>query len=110
MKTINLEELTESGRVHNLSGRLRGLAAREHFDFDAIDKGDEPAEVQVPGHVYSLTPSFVQGLFGESVKAAGGDVKRFREKFHFVAPPVVLKQLDRGFSAILTDRDLSSLR
>lgn len=110
MKTIDLEELTGDGRVHNLSGRLRGLKAREHFQLDDIDNGEEVAEVHVPSYVYSLTPSFVQGLLGESIRATGNDVTKFRSKFHFVAPAVVLQQLERGISAIMTDRNPANLR
>lgn len=110
MKTINLDELTGYGKVHNLSGRIRGLEARKRFKLDDIDRSGEQAELHVPSYVYSLTPSFVQGLLGESVRAANNDVDRFRKKYHFVAPAVVLEQLERGLSAILTDRSLANLR
>lgn len=110
MKTINLEDLTGNGRVHNLSGRLRGLAARTHYALDDFDQTEEDAEVVVPGYVYSLTPSFVQGLFGESLRAAGNDLDRFRQRFRFVAPAIVLEQLERGISAIMTDRDIAKVQ
>lgn len=110
MKTIDLEELTGHGKVQNLSGRVRGLAARELFKLDELDRTGEDAELVVPPYVYSLTPSFVQGLLGESVRASGNDVNRFRQRFRFIAPAVVLQQLERGLSAILTDRNVANLR
>ena len=110
MKMINLEELTGNGRVHNLSGRLRGLAARDLYKLDEFDQSAEDAEVVVPGYVYSLTPSFVQGLFGESIRASGNDLTAFRRRFRFVAPAIVLEQLERGLSAIMTNRDIASIR
>jgi hypothetical protein len=106
---IDLEGLTGAGKVHNLSGRQRGLAAREMFGLDHLDQLDEPVEVIVPSYVYSVTPSFVQGFFGESVKAFGNDTTRFKNHFHFTAPSIVLEQLDRGLAAIVTKRDLSLL-
>lgn len=110
MATINLEDLTRDGRVHNLSGRLRGQAARELFCVDALDRSAEPVEVIVPPYIYSVTPSFFQGLFGPSVRARGNDAGRFREHFRFVAPSIVLEQFERGLSAILTSRDLNDVR
>lgn len=106
---INLEDLTGEGRVQNLSGRLRGLAAREKFRINELDRSDGVVEVHVPDYVYSLTPSFFQGLFGQSVKALGGNALRFKSHFRFVAPDVVMKQIDRGLSAILTSRDISDV-
>jgi hypothetical protein len=108
--TIDLEELTGKGKVHNLSGRLRGRAAREKFGIDALDSENATVEVIVPAHVYSLTPSFFQGLFGDSLRAYGNDVGLFREHFRFVAPSIVLEQVERGLSAILTNRDLNAVR
>lgn len=109
MKTIDLDQLTAHGKVQNLSGRVRGLAAREYFNLDEIDKSSETAELHIPGYIYSLTPSFVQGLLGESVRALNNNVAEFRKKYHFVAPAVVLQQLERGISAIVTNRDLENL-
>ena len=108
--TINLEELTGKGRVHNLSGRLRGKAARELFHVDVLDDQDDLIDVIVPPYVYSITPSFIQGMFGESVKALGNDAVRFKRHFRLVGPPVVLEQFDRGLAAILTSRDLNDVR
>ncbi|MEH3103700.1 MAG: hypothetical protein PGN12_07315 [Sphingomonas phyllosphaerae] len=109
MPTIDLEALTGEGRVQNLSGRLRGLAARELFQVDALDHEDAPVEVRVPDYVYSLTPSFFQGLFGRSVQTFGQSEASFRRHFHFVAPAIVLQQIEQGLSAALTSRNLGDV-
>lgn len=109
MKTIDLTELTGGGKVQNLSGRLRGLAAREMYHLDAFDLDGAPVRVIVPDYVYSLTPSFFQGLFGKSVQASGSNSDKFFQHFEFVAPPSVLQQIERGLSAVLTSRDLGAI-
>lgn len=108
MAAIYLEELTQ-GKVHNLSGRLRGLAAREKFGLDQFDLDHEGVEVHVPEYVYAVTPSFVQGLLGGSLKSRGWDVQQFRQIYRFVAPAIVLDQLERGISAIATSRDVADI-
>jgi hypothetical protein len=110
MAMIDLEALTGEGSVQNLSGRLRGLAAREMFRLDELDATGEIVEVRVPEYVYSLTPSFFQGLFGESVHAVGDSADSFRQRFHFLAADIVLEQVERGLNAALTTRDLGSVR
>lgn len=110
VQMIDLEELTGDGRVQNLSGRMRGLAARERFGIDELDRGGTPVEVHVPEYVYSLTPSFFQGLFGASVHALGDNADRFHNRFKFIAPPIVLQQIERGLRAALTSRDLGDVR
>jgi len=107
---IDLEELTGDGEVQNLSGRLRGLAAREKFRIDALDNSPETVSVHVPSYVYSVTPSFFQGLFGASLAAFGHDSERFRRHFRFDAPSIVLQQIERGISAVLTSRNLDEIR
>lgn len=108
MASIDLEVLTQ-GKVHNLSGRLRGLAAREMFELDRIDDAGELVQVLIPDHVYAITPSFIQGLFGRSVERRGGREQDFRRFFSFVAPAVVLDQVDRGLAAILTSRNIADI-
>ena len=109
MMAIDLEELTQ-GKVHNLSGRLRGLAARERFHLDQTDIELELVQVRIPEYVYAVTPSFIQGLLGRSFENRGGKEDTFRRSFSFVAPAVVLEQLERGLSAILTSRNVEDIR
>lgn len=108
MASIDLEVLTQ-GKVHNLSGRLRGLAAREMFGLDQIDEAGDVVQVRIPDYVYAVTPSFIQGLFGRSVERRGGREQDFRRSFSFIAPAVVLDQVEKGLSAILTSRNIADI-
>lgn len=104
MREIDLGELTRHGEVHNLSGHDRGLAAREQYGLAEIDRSGDVVRVTVPEDVYTLTPSFFQGMFASSVQATGGDRDRFLDRFRFNATPLVLQQVDRGITAVRTRR------
>ncbi len=107
---INLGELTDGGKVANLSGRHRGLAARAHFGLDWHSASEvKPAVINVPADLDSITPSFLQGMFGSSMQAVGSSRARFLEVFHFVASAHLMGQLEDGISAMLTSRDLADL-
>lgn len=103
---IDLEVLTE-GKVHNLSGHERGLAARRYFNLDALDESIGEVEIRVPEHIYGVSPSFVQGLLSESVKKLGSTREGFSSHYKLVASDLVRRQFDRGLVAILTSRDYS---
>lgn len=106
---INLDALTGGGKVHNLSGHTRGLAARDLFKLDDLDSGaSDPVLVVVPDHIYSVSPSFIQGLFSASVRKLGNDKCRFYNHYRIVGTDLIMRQIERGMSAILTDRDLSA--
>lgn len=101
---INLGDLTRGGEVRNLSGHERGLAARAHFGLDAADGAAEEVRIVVPADIYTVTPSFFQGMFARSVHAAGDDPARFFQRYRFKASPVVLRQIERGLAAVRTQR------
>ncbi|PZR84379.1 MAG: hypothetical protein DI537_33135 [Stutzerimonas stutzeri] len=100
---IELIELTNNGEVHNLSGHERGLAAREKFQISSLDGAQDEVVVSVPDFVYTITPSFFQGMFAESVKRFSSR-EAFLSKYKFKAQPVVLQQIDRGIKASLMHR------
>ena len=104
MIEIDLGQLTKGGEVRNLSGHERGVAARKHFHLDEADQSDEEVLIHIPEEIYALTPSFFQGMFAESVHAAGNDRGRFLARFRFAASPIVLRQIDRGISSVRTRR------
>lgn len=107
---INLGDLTDGGKVANLSGRHRGLAARTYFGLDWHSHSEvRPAVINVPAELDSITPSFLQGMFGSSMQAIGNNRDRFLEVFHFVASAHLMGQLEDGISAMLTSRDLADL-
>jgi hypothetical protein len=103
MREINFKELTNDGEVRNLSGHERGRAARENYHLDEADAVSEAVRVVVPEDVYSVTSSFFQGMFSESVRNAGTR-DAFLARFEFDAPPVVLRQIERGIEASLMRR------
>ena len=104
MLEIDLNELTNGGEVHNLSGHERGVAARAHFHLEDADAAQEPVRVVIPEHIYTLTPSFFQGMFAASVHASGNDRASFFSRYKFAAAPVVLQQIERGIAAVRTRR------
>jgi hypothetical protein len=104
MLEIDLSELTNGGEVHNLSGHERGVAAREHFRLEDADASEESVRVIVPAYIYTLTPSFFQGMFAASVHASGNDRAKFFSRYKFAAPAVVLQQIERGIAAVRTRR------
>lgn len=102
MRTIELEQLTK-GEVHNLSGHDRGQAARAHFNLSDMDSTDGVIVVHVPEHIYTITSSFFQGMFAESVTKLG-DRDTFLSRYRFDADPVVLQQIEQGIRASLMTR------
>jgi hypothetical protein len=103
MREINFRDLTNDGEVRNLSGHERGLAARAKYNLDAADAAGDEVKVIVPEDIYSVTASFFQGMFAESVRRAGArDV--FLARYAFDAAPVVLRQIERGIEASLMKR------
>jgi hypothetical protein len=109
MATIDLQKITGPGEVHVLSGRELGAKARDMFKLDALDGTNAVVQVIVPSYVFSLTPSFFEGLFGQSVRAHGSDPQRFRDHFRFVAPPIVLDQVEHGLSEVLASGGSNAL-
>lgn len=102
MQKIELEQLTK-GEVHNLSGHDRGQAARKLFDLNKYDEADDVVVVHIPEHVYTITSSFFQGMFAESVKHLGSR-DDFLARYRFDADPVVLQQIEQGIRASLMRR------
>jgi len=92
MTILNLNDLTQDGRVHNLTGRDLGRRARENMHIAELDASDQTIEVQIPEHVFLITPSFFIGMFAASV-AGLGSVDAFFEKYEFTSPPQVLRQI-----------------
>jgi hypothetical protein len=98
MAEINLGDLTAGGEVRNLTAHERGVAARVHYRLDQLDVSPEPVTVIVPREIFTLTPSFFQGMFAESVHHFVSREK-FLEHYRFDASNLILKQIDRGISA-----------
>lgn len=105
---INLDDLTEHGEVHNLSGHERGLAARRSFGLDRFDIESAEVEIVVPAHIYAVSPSFVQGLLAGSLQNVGYDMARFHARYRLNASDLIKRQFERGYAAIRVDRSFEA--
>ena len=103
-KNIDLNLVTDNGKVTNLSGKERGLAARELFKIDTLDNSKEPISVITPNTLITIAPSYFLGIFGESVVKLGGK-EQFLEKYKFYTSPNVMRQILTGISRSLMRRD-----
>tara|TARA_R110000787_G_scaffold46102_2_gene112123 strand:- start:1283 stop:1603 length:321 start_codon:yes stop_codon:yes gene_type:complete len=101
MATIQLSELTK-GDVRNLSGQERGLAAREAFKVDELDRDPNPVLVSVPAEVDTINPSFFRGMFAVSILSLG--VVGFANHYIFDANPQVLEQVEQVVKGTIRDR------
>ena len=100
MAQIDLTKLTE-GKIRNLTGHERGVAARAKFNLDAYDAGTEPVEIQVPPDLEAITTSFFQGMFAKSVRTTQD---QFLERYRFNTSPAIMEQVLRGIDRVNTRR------
>jgi hypothetical protein len=107
MAEINLGDLTAGGEVRNLTAHERGVAARVHYGLDQLDVAADAVKVIVPREIFTLTPSFFQGMFAESVQHFTTR-DRFLQHYQFDASSLILKQIDRGMAAQMRRGELLS--
>ena len=91
---IDLERYTANGKIRNLSGKDRGLSARQEFGMDELDRGAETVDVRIPEYVYAVSTSFFCGMFGDSYEALGRE--GLLEKYRFQMPGELWSQIDQG--------------
>lgn len=94
MQEIDLALYTSGGKVRNLSGKDRGLAAREDFGMDNLDQGDGQVVVCIPEYVYAISTSFFCGMFSRSYNVLGPH--GFRQKYVFKTHEDLGRQIDQG--------------
>ena len=104
MPNIELVTLTK-GEVHSLSGHDRGLAAREMFELGRLDSAPEPVTVRAPDNLDALSPSFVQGLFADSVHSLGRE--RFYTHYKFDVAAHLRTDIDLGVNRVLMQRKIA---
>ena len=98
---INLDGLTGNGRVHNLTGKDRGLSGRTLFKMDELDASDTMVNVIIPEHLDNMSTSYFLGMFSKSIKSLG--VEKFRAKYLFNSTkPVIIKQIEHGIKLSIT--------
>jgi hypothetical protein len=95
---IDLGTLTGGGKVRNLSGHDKGVAARQKFQLTELDLTDDPIEILVPDYMYAVSSSFVQGMFAESLSALGSR-DAFFNHYRFNANSSMIRQIERGLAA-----------
>ncbi len=107
---IDLTEMTDGGKVSNLSGRPRGIAARIRYELNWENTDDiRDVKIIVPTNVDSITPSFFQGMFGSAFIVLGRNRNQFFEHFDFEVSPLVMNQVEQGVAALEISRDLADL-
>ena len=71
MVNIDLSKLT-SANSKVLAGHQRGVAARELYHIDDLERDfTSPIVVTAPSHLETISPSFVQGFLGATLKKIG---------------------------------------
>lgn len=101
MPQIELTKLTRDA-VRSLNGQERGVAAREFFQVDQLDRAPEPVIVRVPNNLDSISPSFLRGMFALSIGALG--TAGFMSHYVFDAPVEILEQVDRAVKGTISDQ------
>ncbi|MGU3577113.1 hypothetical protein ACLBWZ_16480 [Brucellaceae bacterium C25G] len=91
---IDFAKLTGNGEVRNLSGKERGVAARAELGLDNYDASENEVLVKVPSYVDTISPSYFQGLFSESIKKLNKD--GFSKKYKFDASDIIMNWIDIG--------------
>lgn len=95
MTVIDFTPLTKNGTVSVISGQERGQALRAEFDLDNLDTNNDVVTIVVPKYVDAVTPSFVLGMFGPSIRKLGS-VPNFLERYQFKAAPHIISQVQRS--------------
>ncbi|WP_102225442.1 hypothetical protein [Acidimangrovimonas sediminis] len=101
--TIDLNAVTGTKHIRNLSGKERGIAARQHFCLDSIDGQPGTVEVRIPEYVDTISPSFFQGLFSQSIAALHGK-DAFLKKYHFIVNEQQKRWVDVGIRNATSSR------
>lgn len=102
--SIDLAKLTDNGRVTNLSGKERGVAARRELGVDSMDTASGHVEVIVPEYLDAISPSYFQGLFSESIQRLNGR-ENFLDKYRFVGNRDIMRWVDLGIVNSTISRD-----
>jgi len=104
MIQLNLE-LIAGDEIRVLIGHDRGVEARALLKVNELDQSAPPVLVVAPKHLRTLTPSFVQGLFSESVYRLGE--ADFYKHYKFDVPDTMLNDIKAGVDRILTSRHIA---
>jgi len=106
MPRINLAD-TVGPDVRVLIGQDRGVAVRAAMHLDELDNSQTSVEFVIPETLRTLTPSFVQGFFSNSVHRLGES--GFFAHYKFDARPHIVSDIHAGIDRILTSRHLAGV-
>ncbi|MBR7793720.1 DUF4325 domain-containing protein [Undibacterium sp. FT147W] len=101
--TVIIDFGTLEGPV--FTGRPRGEQLRVKLHVDSYDEQNVEVEVNIPDSTYSISSSFILGLFGKSVVKAGSK-DAFYNKFHFNTNELFHEVIDSCVSRALQDKDI----
>jgi hypothetical protein len=88
------------------TGRPRGELLRKRLHVEEFDDSDDTqVEVLIPASTYSVSSSFILGLFGKSVVRAGSK-ERFYQKYHFKSTPLFMGIIDSCVTRALQEKSL----
>src|SRR5260370_3114175 len=87
------------------TGQPRGKDSRARLKIQSYDKADVVVTVLVPPDTYSVSPSFVLGLFSPSIQTLGRE--RFFAKYDFSSwPPELHDAVDEAVDRVLNRADV----
>lgn len=89
------------------TGRPRGEQLRKVFHVDEYDNADTEVEVRIPVSTYSISSSFILGMFGQSIVRAGSK-DQFYKKYHFESSALFKGIIDSCVTRALQDKGLFS--
>ncbi|MBJ9731111.1 MULTISPECIES: hypothetical protein [Burkholderia] len=87
------------------TGRPRGEQLRRELHVDDMDRADAVVEVNIPESTYSISSSFILGLFGRSVVRLGSR-EAFYDKYHFNASTLFRDVVDACVARALQKKSL----
>jgi hypothetical protein len=83
------------------TGQPRGKDARARLKIQSFDRADVLVDVVVPLDTYSVSPSFILGMFTPSIETLGR--KGFLEKYNFSSwPPELHDAVDEAVDRVLS--------
>ncbi len=83
-------------------GQKKGAAVREVSRLDELDKKDIKIYVQIPRDTYSVTSSFIMGLFRASIQSCGSK-KIFLDKFIFDCSDLIFEKAEEAIDRALIE-------
>ena len=82
-----------------LTGYSYGVLVRRRTGIDKIEKNNENIKIIIPKNIYSITPSFFEGLFINIIKKIGKE--EFKNRFIFISDYNYTKSLNESIYRIL---------